>query len=581
MEGMAKYLPTIFSYFISNMSDDMPEMRCISCWVLSRYSVWLFEQNENSHDDANYDTSSSSPQNNEEMKHQLFVSSLHSLCQAMLDSNPKLQAAACSALSTVLENAAAVDRDLVLPYTKEIFQVVSQCFRLPYGVKSGMLLIDLVGTLADCLGEELYNLSQSLHSLDPSATANTSSNNMTSLYLPYVLQKFYSYADDDMYLFPVLECLASVTAAVRLDMLPYAKDLLTRCLHIINKTMTLNAAYEAGCKLKGSRRRDHERAAANSHEDEEDEELEYNDVSDVPVKDFAICSLDVIGGLCEGLGNYFVVLVSENNFSDMLISLIINCSHDSLSDLRQSSISLAGEISKSASALFSSPIIQTKVVELMLLNLDEEYESCCNNAVWALGEIAMKYGGQVMQPYLGRIMNQLLSLMHLSELNSSIQQNMGVLLGRLCCTNTATMIELIIAEYFNQVCCYWQLVPAQGVERNQTYQGIVAVLMMQPAILLSDVMKENSPRGGNNRPGLVSFLSLCSTWEDPPDEPLLSQLSSLLCGVKQTLGAERWQYILSQATAAAAAGGSTGIDSGGVGLSREAAMRVIDMFRIK
>lgn len=530
---MSLYLPSIFPFFVGHLSDSMPEMRCISCWVLSRYSTWLFEfDNE---DDDSYD-SPSGPAGGSELKQQLFVSSLRSLSQAMMDASPKVQAAACSAMCTVIENATSIDRDLLIPYARDLLGVVAACFALPYGVKSAMLLIDLVGTLADCLGEELYNISN--HPGSSSSVVGSGSDSLVTLYLPPILQRFYTYSEDDMYLFPVLECLTSVTAAAKLDMLPYAKDLLTRCLKITNRTMTLNAAYESNVKL---------RSGSGVDVDEE---------SDVPVKDFAICCLDVISGLCEGLTHYFAQLVTECGFLDTLISLIVSCAYDSLPDLRQSSILLVGEISKSAATLFNAAA-QNKMLELVLLNVDEEFESCCNNAVWALGEIAVQYGGALTQSSIGHIAHRLVSLMQLDNINMSIKQNVGVTLGRLCVTNTAAMTEVVATEHFCELCNYVKLAPSQTTERTHAFAGLVAVLRHRSDILLLDFNITGKV------PGLLAFLVACASWEDPPDEPLSTQLGELLRGARQAVGAEAWRQMVAR------------------GVDRETLGRVTDMFKLQ
>lgn len=75
---------------------------------------------------------------------------------------------------------------------------------------------------------------------------------------------------------------------------------------------------------------------------------------DLPSLDFAICCLDVISAMSEGLGPMFVTLVNEtNNSRDALLSRMFEALSNELPELRQSGYSLAGEICKNAFELLN------------------------------------------------------------------------------------------------------------------------------------------------------------------------------------------------------------------------------------
>ena len=149
---------------------------------------------------------------------------------------PQVQCSACSALCTLFEAAGAA----LEPHIAEILTSMRACFGA-YGIKSTMILIDAIGTLADSVGSSLA---------EPE---------FSELYLPAVFALLRGREDTDMHLFPILECLSSVCPAVGLEMAPYAQELYLRCLKLAGNTMAANAA----------------------------------NVEDAPVKDFAICGLDV------------------------------------------------------------------------------------------------------------------------------------------------------------------------------------------------------------------------------------------------------------------------------------------------
>ena len=68
-----------------------------------------------------------------------------------------------------------------------------------YGVKSSLILVDTIGTIADIVGDAL------------------SDRTLVALYFPNLMEKFVELEDNDMRLFPILECLTSVVAASGLE----------------------------------------------------------------------------------------------------------------------------------------------------------------------------------------------------------------------------------------------------------------------------------------------------------------------------------------------------------------------------
>ena len=90
--------------------------------------------------------------------------------------------------------------------------------------------MDTIGTIADIVGDALADRT------------------LVNLYFPQLMEKFFDLEDDDMRLFPILECLTSVVAASGLESQPFAHKLYFRCLRIIGNTMAANAAADAKVK---------------------------------------------------------------------------------------------------------------------------------------------------------------------------------------------------------------------------------------------------------------------------------------------------------------------------------------------
>lgn len=200
MDSMLEYLPQLFPFLIQSLQDGEQEVRSIACWVISRYCGWLFADDNDSGE-------------------HLFALTMDSLISTLTDKFPRVQAAACSAMCMLIEVAG----EHSFPFVQKLLAAFQHCYG-HYGVKSTMLLVDTIGTLADNLGDSLA---------DPQ---------LAPLFLPFLIQKFDEIEDTDYLLFPLLECLTSVTPAVGTEIAPYATNLLGRCLRIINFTLTSNAA---------------------------------------------------------------------------------------------------------------------------------------------------------------------------------------------------------------------------------------------------------------------------------------------------------------------------------------------------
>jgi transportin-1 len=249
------------------------------------------------------------------------------------------------------------------------------------------------------------------------------------------------FEDFDMRLFPILECLASVTAASGSQIIPYAPAIFVRCLRIISSTMQ---AYVTN----------------------DPDELE-----DAPVKDFAVCGLDVISGLVEGLGVQFEGLLAAagsgpGSGSAVLLQVLFTCFHDSLPECRQSALSLAGELCKSCPSLFmSQPSVSSSssasngggllndLILVCISNLRPEEDTIlvCNNASWVIGELAVKLGGAILSPYIGRIVQAHMQLMGNPDAPVHLKQNLAITVGRLGVTNTQQMCE-VLPEFFDDFC---------------------------------------------------------------------------------------------------------------------------------
>ena len=145
-------------YFIpysQHVQDPLPEMRSISCWVLSRYCS-LFECMNDS------DNNTSGGATVASVGSVYYTQTLQVLLSTMFDPMPKVQIAACSALAILIESSFYISTsdnnnnggsdNIVLPHVHTILCAFARAFDV-YGVKASLVLVDTIGTIADTIGK--------------------------------------------------------------------------------------------------------------------------------------------------------------------------------------------------------------------------------------------------------------------------------------------------------------------------------------------------------------------------------------------------------------------------------------------
>lgn len=306
--------------------------------------------------------------------HEQFLQPLMSnLLDRILDNNKKVQEAACSAFATLEEEAQS---DLV-PYLYPILQKLVKAFE-KYQAKNLLILYDALGTLADSVGYELNKPE------------------LVDLIMPPLIAKWHQLQDNDRNLFPLLECLTSIATALGIGFLPHAHGVFTRCVKLIENTVLAKVNY---------------RNAPNQDE------------LDPPDNEFIVCALDLISGLADGLGNGVESLIGPSK----LLPLLGECMKDRGPDVRQSSFALVGDLAKTC--IFHLKPFLAEFVPILTSNLSTEFISVCNNASWALGEIAVKVREE-MKPFVPHIIQRLLPLMS-KQLNRNLLENTAITIGRM------------------------------------------------------------------------------------------------------------------------------------------------------
>jgi len=153
----------------------------------------------------------------------------------------------------------------MVPYLKQILETLVHAFR-KYQAKNLLILYDAIGTLADSVGSHLNRP------------------DYIELLMPPLIERWNILRNDDKDLFPLLECLSSIATALQTGFLHYCAPVFVRCIVLVQQTMEASGP-------------------------------------DTPLdKDFMIVALDLLSGLAEGLGNYFIFEIKNpGHFGDDLI----------------------------------------------------------------------------------------------------------------------------------------------------------------------------------------------------------------------------------------------------------------------
>ena len=163
---------------------------------------------------------------------------------------------------------------------------------------------------------------------------------------------------------------------------PYAQPVFTRCMSLMHSTLATEARGEEGDK------------------------------------EFVVCSLDLISGMTEGMNGSIEQLISGSQLPQVLYQ----CMCDPQADVRQSAYALVGDLAKNCIGTLRPALAQ--YLPVLCEQLAPEFVSVCNNASWAIGEIAVKVGAE-MQPYAEAILQRLIPIVnrHNESLNKSLLEN--------------------------------------------------------------------------------------------------------------------------------------------------------------
>ncbi|TRZ01377.1 hypothetical protein DNTS_034929 [Danionella cerebrum] len=403
MQDMVPYLPELIPHLVQCLCDKKALVRSIACWTLSRYAHWVVSQPADSY----------------------LKPLMTELLKRILDSNKKVQEAACSAFATLEEEACTE----LVPYLSFILDTLVFAFS-KYQHKNLLILYDAIGTLADSVGHHL-NQPEYIQKL-----------------MPPLIQKWNELKDEDKDLFPLLECLSSVATALQSGFLPYCEPVYQRCVTLVQKNLAQAMMYN-----------------------------QQPDQYEAPDKDFMIVALDLLSGLAEGLGAHVEQLVTRSN----IMTLLFQCMQDTMPEVRQSSFALLGDLTK-ACFLHVKPCV-AEFMPVLGLNLNPEFISVCNNATWAIGEITMQMGTE-MHPFVALVLNSLVEIINRPNTPKTLLENTAITIGRMgyvCPQEVAPLLPQFIRPW-----CTSLRNIRDNEEKDSAFRGICVMIGVNPAGVVQD-----------------------------------------------------------------------------------------------
>jgi len=392
--------------------------------------------------------------------------------ERLKDRNRKVQAACVSAFGVLMEAAG----DLMAPYLEPVFQALAWALAR-YKGRSLVILFDTLGIMADFVGPTIAE------------------KNLPGIYIPPLLHMWDRLAKEDptdRTLLPLTESIASIALTSGMNYQPFAMETFNNAMGMIETVTLLLVSGDT--------------------ENEED----YDPI---------VCATDVLDGLTEGLGGNFAALVSSSDrygaqFNNVLYTL---SKHDA-AGVRMSAFALLGDLARNAPSLIESALPQ--LLPEAIQNVDPIHHSVCNNAVWAIGEICVKCGGNPapLEPFAATLLQQLIGLLMGYGAGRGIPglaENAAATVGRLALVNPNFVAPDL--PRFLMGWCDGMAKIVDPNERRDAFEGFIKAVYANPQCIQNAAANVSDP--------IASILFALVSWHMPPQEETeYEHVSDLLNG---------------------------------------------------
>lgn len=465
MELAGDKLPELVPFLVDRLKDPETNVRQITCWTISRYSTWVAEEAHEGGQYANY-----------------FQPTFQAIVSCALDNKKLVQIAACSALSSFIEES---DASLLEFYIGPLLEHFSNCFKC-YQRKNMFVLYDCVQTFVDKMGFEYLAKPEYINAL-----------------LPPLLEKWQQLLDEDTELWSLLECMSSVAATLGESFAPYAIPVYERAIKILANCIQL------------------------------DQQCHTDPTIETPEKDFMVTSLDLIDGLIQGFGDHSVDLIHHNGAN--LMDLLLLCFDDYNVDVRQSAYALLGDLAIFALDPILKPYLHRIFVCIGSEVNNRSYSSypVINNAIWALGEIALRLDYKEMELYMSNLIDLLIPIMNSTDTQQTLLENCAICLGRMGINGGAELLSPKLSQFILPWCT--QMISlVENNEKETGFLGMIKIIHGNPDQGFGGLSNQQG------RKNLATFISCIGTYAEPTQE-LSGLFAQLLKEYQALLGPEVWQ----------------------------------------
>lgn len=454
VDMVEQHLHSLIPFLVDRLNDKEVAVRQISCWTLGRYSDWIVSQSKGGNHEK------------------FFLPVLQNLLKCCLDKNKKVQESGCSAFATFTEAAG----EELIPYLEAILQHLALSCR-KYQAKNLIILYDAIQTLIDRL------------------PASLSEDKYVNIIVPPLMEKWNQYKDSEQGLWPLMECLSSVTAAIGDFFIPFAPTVFERCINILRDNLTQDQHHQVDPSIEA------------------------------PERDFIITALDLIDGLIQGLGSKMSELIARAQ--PPLMEMLIVCFKDPVYEVRQSAFALVGDMTILCYDAVN-PYFEGVVKELIPQIDVSDYAAgpACNNAMWSLGELSLR-SERRLERYIPEVLQRLVSVLQ-SNSSSTLLENAAIAIGRIG-INLPELISPHVSLFIDRWCESMRDVDETD-EKDSAMRGMCHIVASNPAAL-------------SNEASLVSFIETLALYLEP--SPQLGMLiAKVLEGYKSYVS--NWDVVMTK-----------------------------------
>lgn len=438
--GLKEHVEAIVSAVIPGLQDPRPMLRCISCWTLTRYSRQIYGRA------AEGDPSLLN----------LVVNGV--VDRVMRDGNKIVQISACGSIASLLEE----DQKLIEPYMPFICNALSHALQ-QYGKKSLRAAYDTISIIALTNSQLIKECS--------------------TLMLPVLFNKLDTFADGDVELLPLLDCIGTVSIEAGESIPSILMEAYQKCVLFVER-------YLIG---------------ADSGAIEQDEAIRFIEHS-----------LDAIDGIAQGLRGELGPIFAESSLG----TLLIRCSTHPSPLLRQSAFGILGVLAETCIEqliVYLSPLLEACLECIKAENITSDSMDACNNALWSLGLVSKACSNQDVSQYALLALERIIPILTapMAALPRSLVQSAAGCLGRICRTTPETMAPN--AHLFLGGWCAALRGLHDGEEKQDAYEGLCKIIR------------------ANTNVSASYFKSICecfASWSSPAQEPLQTEMLEIVQGFK-------------------------------------------------